>query len=166
MVKGGTTGSGVEDTGSVSLEDQSVSLDGDSDWLHGEGGLKGRHGVSADLDGTGDLDVGVGVAYIVLADTTNGLVGVGGLTHGEVSLVVVEGDGLVTAIAAEASLDAVNELLLGERKEFTGLNLPSTFEGTSGGERPAGSALTLILDGGDGTSSDPVDTGFEGGDGV
>jgi hypothetical protein len=51
---------------------------------------------------------------------------------------------------------AVNELLLGERDEATGGEEVSTFEGTSGGESPAGTALTLILDSGDGTLGSPV----------
>ena len=72
-----------------------------------------------------------------MASASNGLVGVGGLRHGEVGLVPVEGEGLVTTVAAEAGLNAINEFLFVEGKQFTSGNLPGTFEGTGGGERPA-----------------------------
>ena len=130
--KGSSASGGVEDTGSVGLEDHSVSLDGDSDGLVGKGSLEGGNGVSSDLHGTSDLDVGVGVGDIVLARATDGLVGVRGLAHGEVGGVVVEGEGLVATVASEASLDTVDELLLGEGEELTGANLPGTFKGAGG----------------------------------
>mmetsp|Transcript_87904 Transcript_87904/g.121184 ORF Transcript_87904/g.121184 Transcript_87904/m.121184 type:complete len:206 (-) Transcript_87904:48-665(-) len=56
---------------------------------------------------------------------------------------------------------AVNKLLLRERNELTRLHEVGTFETTSGGESPAGTARTLILDGGDGTFVDPVNAGGE-----
>ena len=70
--------------------------------------------------------------------------------------VVVEGGALVSTVAAEGKSDAIDELLLREGVKLSGLDLVSTFEGTSGGEGPAGSALSLVLDGGDGTFGSPV----------
>jgi hypothetical protein len=48
-------------------------------------------------------------------------------------------------------------LLLGEGDERTFVNSSNTLHGTSGGERPARSALTLILDTSDLTLGSPVD---------
>jgi len=73
-----------------------------------------------------------------------------------VALGISEGPSLVTTVATEVEGGAVNELLLGERKEFTSQDLVSTLHSTRGGERPAGTALTLILNGGDGTLGSPV----------
>lgn len=137
VVKGGTASFGVENTGSVGLEDSGVSLDGDSDGVKGEGSLEGRHGVLSNLDGASDIDVGVGIGSIVFARSLDGIVAVGGLGLGEVLLVVAEGEGLVTTIATEAGTDTVDELLLGEGEEFIFFDLPGTFEGTGGGESPA-----------------------------
>jgi hypothetical protein len=53
---------------------------------------------------------------------------------------------------------AFNELLLRERGQRVAGNLVSTFEATSGRERPAGTASTLILNRGDSTVVNPVDT--------
>jgi hypothetical protein len=52
---------------------------------------------------------------------------------------------------------ALNELLFREAIKLTSRNLMSAFKGTGGGERPARSALSLVLDGSDSSFSDPVD---------
>jgi hypothetical protein len=80
-----------------------------------------------------------------------------------VGLPVVESGGLVTTVATEGKLDAIDQLLFGEGKEIARHNLVSTFSSAGGGESPAGTALTLILDGGHGTESAPVDGGSVGG---
>jgi hypothetical protein len=54
-------------------------------------------------------------------------------------------------------LGAVNELLLGKGDEVASLDLPSTLHRTGGRESPAGSALSLVLNRGDGTLGSPVD---------
>lgn len=67
---------------------------------------------------------------------------------------------------------AVDELLLREGDELLVLEIPDSLEGTGGAKGPAGSADTLVLDGGDGSDGGPVDVGGEvveldlGGDGV
>lgn len=48
-------------------------------------------------------------------------------------------------------------MLLREADKVTSSNLVSTFQSTSRGEGPAGTALSLILDTGNSTSGDPVD---------
>merc|ERR1719453_1211371 len=48
-------------------------------------------------------------------------------------------------------------MLLREGVKLSGLDEVSTLNGTSGGESPEGSALSLVLDWGDGTLGSPVD---------
>jgi hypothetical protein len=62
-----------------------------------------------------------------------------------------------TTVAAHVQPRAVNKLLLRKRNELTGLDLMSTFERSSSGERPARTALSLVLNWGNSTLSDPVD---------
>jgi len=66
-----------------------------------------------------------------------------------------------STIASVVLLGAVNELLLGEGVKLSILDLVSTLNGTGGGESPAGSALSLVLDWGDGTLGSPVDGSLE-----
>jgi len=54
---------------------------------------------------------------------------------------------------------AVDEVLLGEGDEVLGGQEVGTFSGTSGRERPARSALSLVLDVGDGTVLSPIPRG-------
>lgn len=159
MVDSGTAGSSVsKNTRLVGLEVNGVSLDRDGDGLLSNGGLKGCHAVGGSLSECGDVDGG-GLGLIVNASAVGGGVSVVGFEVSVVALQVSESAGLPTTVATEAGLNAVDELLLGEGKELAGGDLPSTFEGASRGEGPAGTALTLILDGGDGTSSGPVYSG-------
>jgi len=72
----------------------------------------------------------------------------------------VESGSFVTTIAAESdNFGAVNELLLRERDKLARFDLVSTLKSTGGGEGPAGTALALILNGGDSTFVSPVDGG-------
>ena len=51
----------------------------------------------------------------------------------------------------------VDELLLGEGGEGVASDLEGALDGAGGGESPAGTALSLVLDGGDGALGGPVD---------
>jgi hypothetical protein len=51
---------------------------------------------------------------------------------------------------------AIHEILLRERNEGSSGELVATFDGSSGGEGPARTALLLILDGSDGTRISPI----------
>ena len=51
----------------------------------------------------------------------------------------------------------VDELLLRKRQEFSCFGKPRTLEGTNGGERPASTAMLLILNRGNTTFLYPVD---------
>jgi len=94
-------------------------------------------------------------------------VGVVGLQVEGVLLQVVEGAVLHATIAAEVAVSeagAVDELLLGEFLERAGGEEVSTLFGEGGRESPAGTALSLVLDGVDGALGDPVDGGLVTGD--
>jgi len=54
---------------------------------------------------------------------------------------------------------AINQVLLRERVELVGGDLVATFSRSSGGERPARTALSLVLNGSDGTFLGPVPSG-------
>ena len=54
------------------------------------------------------------------------------------------------------TLRAVNQVLFGQGHQFACLLEVLTLQGSSGGERPTGAALTLVLDGGDVAFFTPV----------
>jgi len=56
---------------------------------------------------------------------------------------------------------AVDELLFREGCKFVSSDLPGTLKRTSGRERPARTALALVLDGGNSTLGSPVHIGSE-----
>jgi len=143
-----------DDTTGVHLEDHLVGLDGDGNWSLGNGGLE-LGGRWADILEASDLTNTLG--GLVLAGTVSGLVWVLGLELKWGGLDVLEGIVHKTTVATVVSLGAVNELLLGEGVEGSGGEEFSTLDGTSGGEGPAGTALALVLDWGDGTLGSPVD---------
>jgi len=156
VVEGGSAGGGGEDTTGILLEDSLVGLDGDGNWALVEGGLElvwvlGLDGlVSGGTDGSLGFVVFAGAAIF-------GNVWVVGLGLEWGSLGVEEGKGHGTTIASMVQPGAVNELGLGEGDEVSGGNEVSTLQGTGGGESPAGTALSLVLDWSNCTSSNPVD---------
>lgn len=92
-----------------------------------------------------------------LAGTINSLVGIGSFSGDTMLRDEVESSVHKTTIATFVTvLGTINQVLFGERSEFLGREEESTFNSTSGGERPARTALTLILNRSDGTLSGPV----------
>ena len=165
VIEVGSALGGGEDTGMVGLEDHLVGLDGNGERLSVEGSLHLGAVGWGDVDIAGDLNGGGGEG---LSEAGGGVITVSrgvwvdGLELSGVALVVSVGTRLETTIAAHVAVSdggAVNELLLGEGEELTSGNEVGTFDGTSGGESPAGTAGALVLDGGDGTSLNPVDGG-------
>lgn len=173
VVKVGAAGGG-EDTRLVQLEGGLVSLDGDGHGAlvqgshHGGVGVLGDIGVAGRSGGSvlGARGLGAGASLLGGA----GGVRVSGLSA-ETTVLLDPGEGVVhqTTVAAHvfatvgASV-AINELLLGEGLQVAVLVVVSTLKSTGGGERPAGAALALILDRGDGTLGNPVDGGSQGGE--
>ena len=139
VVEVGSASSGGHDTGLVGLEDVRVGLNGDSERLGGESGLHlcdvvgGHESVAGDINSGG----GTGVVLAAAGRTVSGGVGVDRLELSIAGLVVLESLVLPATVATVVSGGALNELLLGEGEEVAGGNLVSTFDGTSGGERPA-----------------------------
>lgn len=158
MVQSGSARS-VENTRFV-LHD-SVGVDGDGDNSLGDGGLElvvvrsWNIGVSRNL---GDW------SSSSLASSLDGGVRVGGLGLDSVVSDVLEGVVHPTTVATMVSVGsgAVNQLLLGEGGERVTSDLVGCFSGHDGGESPAGTALSLVLDGDDGALLNPVHGGFLG----
>lgn len=155
VIERGTTSGVVEDTGSVSGEDASVGLDEDRDGLLGDSGLHGADAVGRDHSVGGSPYTSS--SSVVSARAILGRVGVRVLSHEVVLGSVVEGLLLPSTIASVVGGVAINKLLLGEGQESAGLDEVASFKGSSGGERPARTALSLILDTVDGTLRSPVD---------
>ena len=151
-----------QDTSRVELEGGLVSLDGN-------GGGSGLEGLLEALLGSVDVDL----ALVLVSSTSAGSLVVARAILSSVWVVVLSheiellgvGQGLVhdttlATLGVVASSDsvvaAVNELLLREGGEDSGLLEVSSLERSSGGEGPARSALTLVLDSSDGALVSPV----------
>lgn len=111
-----------------------------------------------DLDSTGEGVLSAADGAVV----GDGLVGVflfGGLSPVLYELQAVEAVASVAAVVlVGGDVRAVHQLLRGEgdaQRFFVGQHLVGLVRG-SGGERPAGATLTLVLDGGDATLGAPV----------
>ena len=160
VVELGTAGGASDDTTGVALEGHSVGLDGNRDGLLGNGSLEGGTGsIGGNVSEVLDSDGATGLHGLVAGTGSTSARGVrvGGLLNHRGGLGVLEGVVHKTTIAAVVLLGALNELLLGERNKLAGGEEVSTLEGTGGGESPAGTTLSLVLDRGDGTLGDPVD---------
>lgn len=93
-----------------------------------------------------------------LARTINSLVGIRFFSGDTVLFDVFESIVHKTTVATIVTvLGTVNQVLFGEGNETLTSSSESTFNSTGGGERPARTTLTLILNGGDGTLGGPVD---------
>lgn len=155
----------IVDSRLVELEGVVGGIDGDRD-----GADETNSVLEGSLASGGDVGVlghgGTLVGGAVVAASVLGGVGVRGLSV-DTSVLddVLESAVHLTAVAAEVSVAprAIEEVLLGEADEGVSLELPGSLEGTGGRERPASSALTLVLDSSDGTSVTPVLSGGGGG---
>jgi hypothetical protein len=158
MIERGTASVSGDDTSLVTLEGNLIGLNSNRDGaLH-----EGSHKLSLLTVLNIVISGGTNDTLILLVSAAEEAMRLGnvrivrfGLER--VGLGVGEGSVHHTTVAAHVQPGAVNQLLLGEGDEVTGLDLVSALEGTSGGERPAGSALTLVLDGGDSSLGNPVD---------
>ena len=163
VVEVGAASGGVEDAGLVKLEGELVGLDGDGDGLLGDGGLELGDGVGGDVRVVVNevlLEGGIGLAGA--GDAGAGSVRVVGLELVGGGLEVLEGGVLPATVATEGGVVARDDLLLGHGDELAGLDEVSTLEGCDGGEGPAGTAASLVLDVVDGTLGPPVDVSVVG----
>jgi len=93
-----------------------------------------------------------------MTDTFMGSVWVVTLGLKWVGFDVFEGIIHKTSIASAIGVVAVDELLLREGCKLVAGDLPGTLKRTSGRERPARTALSLVLDWGNSTLTSPVDS--------
>ena len=135
VVELGSAELGVHNTGLVLLEDRSVGLNGDGNWLLGNGGLELVNGSS--WDGLVGLDINLSGVLGGLAGSGSSGVGVVALEVLGVLLGVDESVGLPSTVASVGLGVAVNELLLGEGEELAGGDEVGTLDGSGGGESPA-----------------------------
>ena len=150
----------VEDTVTVHLEAELVSFDENGEWLLGKTGLHlvdiacGHTVALADCDGS----VRERIVFASWNLASAGDVWVDRLKISISCVLVISVSPVrISTIAAHVELgSARDELLFGERFQSSSGDEVSTFEDTSGGERPARSALSLILNWGDTTKSSPV----------
>merc|ERR550537_1183587 len=149
------TAAACQDSRAVHLEGELVCFNCNRHWASVGDGIQ-QLGLAADVLVAGDTTLwdGCGVAALAAAITSSVWVR---RLRGNAGL-LVEGECIVheTSIATRVLLGAIHQLLLGERLEAARGNLPLALGTTSGGECPAGSALTLILHWSDGTLGGPV----------
>ena len=156
MINSGTAeGNTCKNTTCVWLEVVGGGSNWDRDGLLVSGSLESSNWVNCSL-GEGCNTDWWGLGSTVCASTIHSSVSIVGFEVSFVAFKISESTWLPTTTAAEAGLNAINELLFSEGKELTSLNLVGTFEGSSWGESPAWTALTLILNGVDCTLVNPV----------
>ncbi len=168
-----STASTSEDTRLVELEGRLVGFDGNRDWLLVQGRHHGGIRVLGDIS-VGDWSNASDLGNLGVASTSS----LGGARDiwvssfsADTAILLDPLESIIhqTTIAAHVSaavleVVTVNKVLFREGLQgLVGIEI-STFQSTSGGERPARTALTLVLDTSDGTSRHPVNSSGEGGD--
>jgi hypothetical protein len=135
VVEGGSASGGVEDSSGVSLEDRGVSLNGDGDGLSGNGGHELSFGVGWNVLVSENVEESL--RGVVFAGSLFGGVWVGSLKLGLVGLEVGEGVCLPSTVASVRGLVAVDDFLLGDGDEVSGLEEMSTLNTGNSSESPA-----------------------------
>jgi len=152
-----------DDARSVLMECGLACSDGNRKGSLGKSGLELRHISRHDLVLTMNFNSSLGLvlSHALSSHSCSRGVRVDRLLLSKVLSVVVESQEHVTTVASMVErLVTRDELLLGEGHEVATCDLMSSLERSSGGERPARSTLALVLDGGDGSFSHPVDGVF------
>ena len=146
----------IDDTGAVELHGRGIEDNGDGG--NGNGGSEGllislrKSLVGLHLDNL--------LASRIVATTVLSSVGIVVLSAETDVLGVVEGRvrpaTRATVVGILGTLGAVDDLLLREEGHDTGLDVVGGLKGTGGGEGPAGTAGTLVLDGGNSSLLSPI----------
>jgi hypothetical protein len=133
----------VEDSILVGLESETSGINTDGDGLNGDSIHHGGHviGDGGTLSNSNKLS---SFGVVVSASFSLGNVRVVSLSHGlgsssSVKVVIVGpcGETSIASLVLEELVIAIKELRLGESGKSVTLDLPDTFEASSGGERPA-----------------------------
>jgi len=141
-----------EDTTRVELE--VVGIDGNSDGGNSELSEEVVAVTLFNIDEVGDLVITRGL----LALLVNSLVGIRSFSGNTVGFNEGESSIHKSTIATFVTvLRTINQILFGYGDKLLGRKEESTFNSTSGGESPARTALTLVLNRGNSTLSNPID---------
>jgi hypothetical protein len=157
VIEVGTARGGVKNTTSVHLEDGLIGLNGHGCWSLGNGSHKLGCGSWGDGLNGFDIDLTLGLGGSAWSISSGIWIVTSELLTG--GLKILHGVGLPTTTATVTGVIAVNKLLLGKIKEGTSLDEMVGLNGWGGRESPAWTALSLVLDGVDGTLGSPVDGG-------
>merc|ERR1711881_480091 len=158
---GGRASGFVVDTAGVHLERWVGSINGDRDGSSGGGGsLESAFVTLGNISESSDITTNVGfvkVALTILSSVRIGILSVKTTSRDNVLECIIH----KTTVATHVSIGprAVNKLLLSKRSELAALGEVGTFGGSDSTESPAGSALTLILNGGHVSLGSPVNGG-------
>lgn len=160
MIKlGGRASWLVVNSSRVQLEGHVGSINGNRDWVVSNGVLKSSFRSRGNISVVGDGGTNVGsVEFAGVWSCSSVWVGFFGI-NSVVGNDVLEGLIHQTTIATHVALSsgAVNQVLFGEGDELFSLQEVDSFDGSSGGEGPARTALSLVFDWGDSSFLSPVD---------
>jgi len=156
MIKIGAT-STAENARFVKLKARLIGFNGNGHWLTVNGGAQSVFSVGHILISS-DLGISRGSARRSLASAIFSGVGISSFSAKTVSLNVFKGVVHKTTRASEISITerTIHELLFRERGQMAMFKLNNAFNGASGRERPARTALTLILDTSDSAFGHPI----------
>lgn len=155
MIEIGSASSG-NNTGSVVLESSLIGFDGDRDWTLLKSILKSIDAILWDIFIAGNTSGSFGSR--VKAGTFNSFVRVISRSLEWVVDNVFKGSVHKTTLACTVLSRAINKLLLGIVNECVTGNSSSGGDTSRGGERPAGTALSLVLDWSNHSFLNPIDT--------
>jgi len=150
-----TSSTVVEDTSGVTLEVVVGSIDGNASWSSGDGGFQGGDVRVSDRSVGCSSDNSLGFLRFAMSGFSN--VWVRRLELHWVGHSILESLGFKTTIATTAAGIAINELRLGEFEKFSRFDEMSTLHGSGGGESPARSTLSLVLNWVNSSLLSPVD---------
>lgn len=154
VVQVGSTGTGVNNSTSVGLEDSLVGFNGNWNGSNVHCSLELTVVVSLDLPDLGCSNEGL--TSVVSAVLSAGLISIGVFTLEWVASGVLESANHGATVATTILKIAINELLLREWEKLTGSDGVMSFKGTGGWESPAWSTLSLVLHFADSVSASPI----------
>ena len=137
------------------MESVLIGFNSNGDGLKSNSGLEGIQVVGSDVNVLGDLgDRGAGLARSILSSVRIRRFSAESSVLDDVLEGIIHQSSIASLVSVAAG--AVNQLLFREGGELSGLEGDSSFNRSGGGERPARSALSLVLDGGHGVVLSPV----------
>mmetsp|Transcript_6657 Transcript_6657/g.9756 ORF Transcript_6657/g.9756 Transcript_6657/m.9756 type:complete len:203 (+) Transcript_6657:254-862(+) len=147
-----------EDSGAVELEREGSGIHSNTGWLHDNRGDERMLIPCRKVSITLNLRMR-NLGTISTAD---------GIISGKIRILILGAKPILTflkfkrvlhesPLAGTISRIAIHDVLFGKRNEFASFDKVGSFNGTGAGECPAGSAVSLVFDGGHSSSCHPVD---------